>query len=473
LTKRTAPPCLTRSNPLQPLIILLLFLVFQGQGRACAQNTLDKLGLGAGAPAAAAYSSRLLSSSYAGKALRVLRTSDNTQSDIGFTAGGDLDTAALKTFVGAANAQVTTWYDQSGNGLDLTQATQTAQPILVSSGVINRENGQPFIRFYGSGTAYNSLNLATAMNTVGHVSAVIRLMSGGDGFILSYTNGYNWHSNPPSYLINNTYASASVQGGNAWFNAAAVAPDLTPWPSTLSVAEIEPSTPSTSTTWDNIGSDRNQYHDISLGGGYGELVVFPTALSTADRLTLEANESAYFTGIALPVTWLSFTAQPENGTVLLRWQTATETNSKDFIVQYGTNGETWTALATLPAAGNSTDTRSYSYIHTAPQPGNNYYRLQQTDLDGNSSYSDIQVVQVAAPQSGFQILQNPVTGGLLQAKVNTPMTLSVYSMDGKLLQSGQYNVGTAEIRLDGYSKGGYLLTGHAAGQTTTVKFVLQ
>ena len=66
-----------------------------------------------------------------------------------------------------------------------------------------------------------------------------------------------------------------------------------------------------------------------------------------------------------------------------------------------------------------------------------------------------------------------MTGGLLQVKVNTPMTLTGYSMDGKLLQRGQYNAGTAQIRLDGYPKGGYLLTGHAAGQTTTVKFVVQ
>ena len=58
--------------------------------------------------AAAAYSVRLLRSAYSGSAIRVRRSSDNTEQDIGFS-GGNLDTSALTSFCGSGNGFVTTW----------------------------------------------------------------------------------------------------------------------------------------------------------------------------------------------------------------------------------------------------------------------------------------------------------------------------------------------------------------------------
>src|SRR6187549_954700 len=95
---------------------------------AVAQNTLDRVGLSSATPAASAYSLRLLSTAYPGAAIQVRRSSDNALQDIGFTAGGDLDTVALKTFVSTNNGTVERWYDQSGNGLDAVQASQGNQP---------------------------------------------------------------------------------------------------------------------------------------------------------------------------------------------------------------------------------------------------------------------------------------------------------------------------------------------------------
>lgn len=74
-----------------------------------------------------------LTSAYTGPLIRVRRDSDNTESDIGQSSGA-LDTAALATFVGSGNGFVRTWYDQSGRGNNVTQATAAKQPIIVSSG---------------------------------------------------------------------------------------------------------------------------------------------------------------------------------------------------------------------------------------------------------------------------------------------------------------------------------------------------
>ena len=95
--------------------------------------------------AAAAYSLRKLRSGYTGSAIRVRRSSDNTEQDIGFTSTGDLDTTALTTFVGANNGFVSTWYDQSGNNRNATQTNTALQPIIVSGGTILLERNKPVI----------------------------------------------------------------------------------------------------------------------------------------------------------------------------------------------------------------------------------------------------------------------------------------------------------------------------------------
>jgi len=112
---------------------------------------LDALTLFCGAPrrpllsiagASAAYSLRRLGL-YNGPAIRVRRSSDNAEQDIGFTAAGDLDTVALLAFVGVNSGFVTTWYDQSGNAHHAIQATAAQQPRIVNAGVVETMGGRP------------------------------------------------------------------------------------------------------------------------------------------------------------------------------------------------------------------------------------------------------------------------------------------------------------------------------------------
>ena len=94
--------------------------------------------------ASVAYSLRKLSSTYSGSAIRVRRSSDNTEQDISFTSNV-LDTASLLSFVGSNDGYVTTWYDQSGNSANATMATAVNQPRIVSSGSVDVVNGKSAI----------------------------------------------------------------------------------------------------------------------------------------------------------------------------------------------------------------------------------------------------------------------------------------------------------------------------------------
>lgn len=106
--------------------------------------------------AAAAYSVRKLRAAYSGSAIRVRRSSDNTEQDIGFDINGNLDESALTTFVGANNGFVTTWYDQSGNGHNLAQSTALNQPQIVGSGTVLKRNSKPILQTDGNSFLTNS-----------------------------------------------------------------------------------------------------------------------------------------------------------------------------------------------------------------------------------------------------------------------------------------------------------------------------
>jgi len=124
-----------------------------------AANVLDLIGLSTGSSLSPAYSVRKLSSAYTGPAMRI-STISNQQTDIGFTAQGDLDTAAILAFVQNNPALVTIWYDQSGNGINITQPNLSKAPVIANGGLVFKLNNKPVLNFSSSS------NLATAAQII-------------------------------------------------------------------------------------------------------------------------------------------------------------------------------------------------------------------------------------------------------------------------------------------------------------------
>lgn len=107
--------------------------------------------------ASLAFSLVKLFKNYNGKCIRVRRSSDSTELDIGFDSLGNLDTTSIVAFCGAGNGFIKTWYDQSGNGRNLQQNTNSKQFQIVSSGSVITLNGLP--------SAQASIASATSMQT--------------------------------------------------------------------------------------------------------------------------------------------------------------------------------------------------------------------------------------------------------------------------------------------------------------------
>jgi hypothetical protein len=83
-------------------------------------------------PTAAIWLGKVVST--ASTCIRVRRSSDNAEQDIGFS-GDDLNTVALLAFVGGGSGYIVTWYDQSGNGNHAEQPTASKQARIVNAGV--------------------------------------------------------------------------------------------------------------------------------------------------------------------------------------------------------------------------------------------------------------------------------------------------------------------------------------------------
>lgn len=99
----------------------------------------------------AAYGLARLLSSHAGPGVRVRRSSDGAEADIGFTPRGALDTAALLAFAGTGSAFAVAWYDQGGNGFHAMQSVTASQPRLVNAGLLEAgPGGRPALTFAGT-----------------------------------------------------------------------------------------------------------------------------------------------------------------------------------------------------------------------------------------------------------------------------------------------------------------------------------
>lgn len=98
------------------------------------------------------------------------------------------------------------------------------------------------------------------------------------------------------------------------------------------------------------------------------------------------------TPITLPVTFGKFTVAKIGTGAQLKWQTYSESNTKDFIILRSGNGINFTDIGSVAASGNSHTLKTYYFTDNMPLEGNNYYRIQERDLDLNSTYSEVKAL---------------------------------------------------------------------------------
>lgn len=115
----------------------------------------------------------------------------------------------------------------------------------------------------------------------------------------------------------------------------------------------------------------------------------------------------------LPIELINFNATilDIKQQVLLDWQTASEISNDYFTLERSQNGFEWKEMININGAGNSSTLLNYSTIDDNPYFGISYYRLKQTDFDGQYSYSQVRSVNIKNEGNAeIEILPNPTEG---------------------------------------------------------------
>lgn len=147
---------------------------------------------------------------------------------------------------------------------------------------------------------------------------------------------------------------------------------------------------------------------------------------------------------ALPIELMTFTAEPLDNKVELNWGTASELNNDYFSIERSNDGVNFETVVTVEGAGNSNSFLWYTTFDEQPFTGWSYYRLKQTDFNGEYAYSDIQAVQFvdkSQPQSiEFNLFPNPSNGLLVYMEIldvynlnSGEMKITVYDVQGKVV----------------------------------------
>lgn len=153
----------------------------------------------------------------------------------------------------------------------------------------------------------------------------------------------------------------------------------------------------------------------------------------------------------LPIELLEFNATPVNDQkVRLDWSTATEINNSYFSIERSENGSDWQKVQDVDSKnGNSSSFLSYSAIDSNPLQGVSYYRLKQTDFDGQFSYSRIRSVEIEEEgTSNIKIYPNPaidlinIEGNVSDFKIYDPLGREVTGYTKRL------NSGNSKMLID-------------------------
>jgi hypothetical protein len=92
------------------------------------------------------------------------------------------------------------------------------------------------------------------------------------------------------------------------------------------------------------------------------------------------------TVVSLPIELINFIPHVQDNWVNLKWQTASEINNDYFTIEKSKTASNWIIVTQVNGAGNSSNILSYSTTDQIPYNGISYYRLKQTDFNGQFEY---------------------------------------------------------------------------------------
>lgn len=153
----------------------------------------------------------------------------------------------------------------------------------------------------------------------------------------------------------------------------------------------------------------------------------------------------------LPIKMSSFTAQCNGDNIKLLWTTAMELNNDYFTIERSSDAINFSTIDKIDGAGNSNENINYEFIDLNPLNGVNYYRIKQTDFNGEFSYSELKAMKCNS-EIEFSIYPNPFEDQLkviFSEEIKESIRISINDSFGRIVYDKIVkDISVLEIDLD-------------------------
>ncbi|MEQ9306212.1 MAG: T9SS type A sorting domain-containing protein, partial [Marinoscillum sp.] len=149
-----------------------------------------------------------------------------------------------------------------------------------------------------------------------------------------------------------------------------------------------------------------------------------------------------FTGaqnsIILPIELRELNVKEDAHGVLISWSTYTETNNDYFSIERSRDGKATETIAEVTGSGTTKSARAYQTRDNSPLAGLSFYRLKQTDFDGQFSHSKwVSFENIDEDHVRFSIFPNPSSGKEIDLTfnylTNVPLSIRITDLSGQTI----------------------------------------
>lgn len=136
----------------------------------------------------------------------------------------------------------------------------------------------------------------------------------------------------------------------------------------------------------------------------------------------------------LPLEWGDLSAHASGKDVNVKWTTLSEKNTDFFTVYKSTGNSNFVDVGTVAAAGNSNEIKHYSFLDKNSSVTSAYYKIKETDLNGDEFWSDIVFYNAQNKKQELNAWFNTGNSSLeLLIPSESSGVISIYDISGRLL----------------------------------------
>lgn len=304
------------------------------------------------------------------------------------------------------------------------------------NGVVRKVGNDAFVFPIGSDSLLRTIGMSSPSSTADHFTAYYK-DDDPDGLYsrASLDVNLNHVSSCEYWVLDRTGGSSTVEVALSWDTSSCGVVDLC----ALQVSRWDGS------KWVSEGNGGASGNSDSGTIVSGTMCSSPGPVGSFNPFTLGSTSI----NNPLPITLVSFEASVCATSVCLRWVTASELNNDFFTVEKSVDGINWKWVEDIKGAGNSQNELSYSTIDHSPFAGASYYRLKQTDFNGEYTYSSIEPVKFeSAISKGLMIYPNPARDNVTITGLNEEIEkIRIFNTTGQELSHFVTNIESTKSSL--------------------------